>query len=58
MIEAIKRKRGEKGIVWSEITWWIIGLAVLALITIALFLAKAKGISLIEQLNSFIRFGR
>jgi len=52
------KKRSRKGIVWQEIGWWVIGLAALAMIVVALFLAKGKGISLIEQLKEMLRFGR
>jgi hypothetical protein len=50
--------KSKRGIVWSEITWWIIGLTALALITIAIILSKQRGIALIEEIKEMFRFGK
>lgn len=50
--------KSKKGIVWSEITWWVIGLTILALITIAIILSKQRGVGLLEQIQEMMRFGR
>ena len=42
-------KMEKKGIVQDYIVWIVIGLAFLALMTIAIFLLKGKGFNLIEQ---------
>lgn len=50
--------RGKRGLVWSEISWWVIALVVLALVVIALILLHTKGVKLIEEIKNFLRFGR
>ena len=52
------RMRFKKGMVWNEIGWWIIGLAVLAMVVVAIILAKNRGISLLEELKNMMRFGK
>ena len=50
--------KSKRGIVWSEITWWIIALTILALVTIAIILSKQRGLSMIEEIKEMFRFGR
>jgi len=44
--------------VWNEIGWWVIGLAVLAMIIVAILIAKQRGISLIDEIKNLFRFGK
>ena len=50
----IKGKRGE--LVFREIVLWIIALAILALVTIGIFLFMGKGINLLDSLKNIMRF--
>jgi hypothetical protein len=45
----------KKGIVADYLPWLIIGVAVLAIMTIAIFLIRERGISLIDQLKNLFR---
>ena len=51
-------KKDKKGLVWSEIAWWVIGLGVLALVIILLFFIQKRGINLLEEIKNFFRFSR
>ena len=48
----------KKGVVSSEVTWWIIGLALLVVVVAGLIILKVSGFNLIEKLSSILRFGR
>ena len=48
----------KKAMVWNEIGWWVIGLAVLAMVVVAIMLAKHRGISIFEELKNMMRFGK
>lgn len=54
----MRLKRGKKGIVWSEIAWWVIGLAVLAIVIVAVMIMRGRGTDLIEQIKNIFRFGK
>ncbi len=45
----------KRGIVADYLPWLIIGIAVLVIITIAIFLLREKGISIIDQLKNLFR---
>jgi len=51
-------RNNKKGLIWSEIPWWVIGLLVLALVIIAIFVLQKRGLDLLEQIKNFLRFGR
>jgi hypothetical protein len=51
-------KFDKRGIVWSEIVWWIIGLAVLVLIIVLILIFKSSGSNLLQKITDFFRFGR
>ena len=48
----------KRGLVWSEIVWWIIGVAVLVLIVVLILIFKSSGSSLIDKIADFFRFGK
>ncbi len=48
----------KKGLVWSEIAWWIIGLAVLALVIVLIMIFRSSGTGLLDKISNFFRFGR
>lgn len=50
----LKNKKGD--LVWREVVLWVIALAVLALVTIGIFLFKDKGINLLDSLKNLLRF--
>jgi len=50
--------KSKRGLVWSEIAWWIIGLVMLALVIIAIVILQKRGLNLLEQIKTFLRFGR
>ncbi|MCL6500493.1 MAG: hypothetical protein K6T16_00465 [Candidatus Pacearchaeota archaeon] len=50
--------KGKRGLVWSEISWWVIAIVLLAMVVIAIILLHAKGTNLIEEIKNFLRFGR
>ncbi|MFA5084686.1 MAG: hypothetical protein WC475_04925 [Candidatus Paceibacterota bacterium] len=50
--------KSKKGLVWHEIGWWVIGLAILAMVIISVLLAKQRGVSLLEELKNLFRFGK
>jgi len=51
--------RGDKrGLVWSEIAWWIIGLAVLVLIIVLILIFKGSGSDLLDKISNIFRFGK
>lgn len=45
----------KRGIVWSEIARWVIGLALLALVAIAYILLRARGIDILEEIKNLLR---
>jgi len=53
-----KNMKSKKGLVWHEIGWWVIGLAILAMVIISVLLAKQRGVSLLEELKNLFRFGK
>lgn len=55
MRDMINNKRG---LIWSEIAWWVIGLVILALVTVFLLLISKQGQALIEKIREFLMFGR
>ncbi|UZE93801.1 MAG: hypothetical protein IB618_03475 [Candidatus Pacearchaeota archaeon] len=50
--------KNKRGLVWSEINWWVIGLVVLALVIIFIFVLQKRGVNILEELKAFLRFGR
>lgn len=50
--------KSKRGLVWNEISWWVIGLAVLAIVIIFLFVLGKGGFALIDKITEFLRFGR
>lgn len=42
----------KRGIISDYLPWLLIGIAVLAIVMIAIFLLKEKGVSLIEQIKN------
>ncbi len=48
----------KRGLVWSEIAWWIIGLAVLVLIIVLILIFKGAGTSLLDKVSDLFRFGK
>lgn len=42
----------------DQLAWWIIGIAVLAVVLIGLFILKGKGMGAIQQLNNLFKFGK
>ena len=48
--------KDKRGLVWSEIAWWIIGLVLLALVIIAIVILQKKGMNLLDQIKTFLRF--
>ncbi len=48
----------KKGIVFSELSWWIIALVILVIVILGLMLMKKSGIGLIDGLKNLLRFGR
>ena len=47
-----------RGIITEYLPWLIIGLAVLAIVAIAIFIMKDKGTSLVDQLKNLFTFGK
>lgn len=50
--------KNKKGLIWSEIGWWVIGLIVFALVAISILLISKQGQALIEKIKEFLTFGR
>ncbi len=50
--------KNKKGLVWSEISWWVMGLVVLALVIILIIILQKRGLDILEQIKTFLRFGR
>jgi len=50
--------KDKKGLEIEMIGWWVIGLAILAVVVIGLIILKAKGISAIDYLQNLLRFGK
>ena len=48
----------KKGIVFNEITWWIIALVILVIVVLGLMLMHKSGMNLIDTLKNLLRFGR
>lgn len=53
--EPSKKIKTKKGIVTDYLPWLIIGLAVLAILFVAIFLLKDKGISYIDNIKNIFR---
>jgi hypothetical protein len=54
----MKRGINKKGVIWSEIVWWIVGLAVLCLIIVLILIFKGSGSNLLDKISDIFRFGR
>lgn len=50
--------KNKRGLVWSEIVWWIIGLLVLGLVIGGIILLNRQGINLLDKIKELLRFGR
>jgi len=50
-------KFGKKGVISDYLPWLLIGLAVLAIILIAVFVMKEQGVSLIETIKNLFKGG-
>ena len=54
----MKKKGGlKKGIITEYLPWLIIGLVVLAIVMVAIFFFREKGISLIDRIKDLFRGG-
>lgn len=51
----MKKRNDKKGIVTEYLPWLLIAIAVLAILTITIFLLKEKGISLIDSVKNLMR---
>ncbi len=51
-------KDKKRGLIASEITWWVIGLIVLALVIILIFTLQKRGVNILEEIKNILRFGR
>ncbi len=54
----MRKKSGGKdkrGLVWSEIAWWVIGLLVLGFVIFLLIILQKQGINLLEKIKDFGR---
>lgn len=49
--------KNKKALVWSEISWWVIGLIILALVIIGLFLLSKQGLNLIDKIKDLKFWG-
>ena len=47
----------KRGIVWNELAWWIIALAVLAMIVIGIWALRDQGFDLLDKIKDLFRFG-
>ena len=50
-------KRGKKGIELDMLGYWILGIAVLAVIVIGIFVLKGKGAGYLDFIKDLFRFG-
>jgi hypothetical protein len=50
-----KKGFGQKGIVMDYLPWLIIGIAVLAIVFVAIFMLKDKGFSFIDKIRTLFR---
>ena len=48
----------KRGMEIEFLSWWIIGIAVLIIMIIAIFILKDKGMGAIDYLKNLLRFGR
>ncbi|MFA4953190.1 MAG: hypothetical protein WC584_03135 [Candidatus Pacearchaeota archaeon] len=48
----------KRGMEMEFLSWWIIGIAILIIMVIAIFILKDKGISAIDYLKNLLRFGK
>lgn len=48
----------KRGMEIEFLSWWIIGIAVLIIMIIAIFILKDKGINAIDYLKNLLRFGK
>jgi hypothetical protein len=51
-------KMKKRGIVWSEIIWWIVGLILLAIVIIGIILSRTFGFNILDKFLNIFRFGR
>ncbi len=51
-------KGDKKGIEFEMIGWWVVALAVLAIMLVGFFILKDKGINVLEYVRNILRFGR
>jgi Na+/H+ antiporter NhaC len=50
-------RRGRRGVVTDYLPWLLIGIAVLAIILIAIWSMKSQGISLIDKIKNILKWG-
>ena len=50
----LKKRLGKKAIVSDYLPWILIAVAVLVILMITIFLLRGRGISLIDQIKSFL----
>ena len=48
----------KKGVVSSEVTWWIIGLILLAIVIAGIIIIKVGGFNLMDKIGTILRFGK
>lgn len=46
------KKRGKRGVALEQLTWWLIALAVLAIILIFAYLLKDKLVGMVEYIKN------
>jgi len=49
--------KNKRGIVSDYLPWILIAVAILVILTIAVFILKDKGIGMIDKLKELLRFG-
>ena len=54
----MEKRMNKKGIELEMLGWWLLGLAVLAVVIIAIVIMKGKGTSAIDFIKNLLRFGR
>ena len=50
--------RNKKGFELEMLGWWLLGIAVLVLVIIAIFVLKGKGTNAIDYIKNLLRFGK
>lgn len=53
----MKKRWGKRAVVSEYLPWILIAIAVLAILTIALFVLKGKGVSLVDSIKNLFRSG-